>query len=605
MATRKKTPAGITLDELLKSYKDQNLDIPSSVKELISPKIPAPAPTVPTKAKKEETKPPKPKEIEKLKVKGASRESKHNLSEDELYDKAVALVQSEGKMDERILAYRLSISRPLAKKLLERMAEDGFIEQRQTKAESVVQNLVGKNVASKLVKKQPEEEPVKTQEPVVVPKTPQKPAVDPITNNGDLKVIRATTDEIHQFLLGQKKPLGPAMPRTNRGSTFFKSFLGGLTNHGVAEKFFPNKHLHSPTHEKVTPDTPSPLLQKVPIENAHAEIGKLQTNLFQDQQTAQHTKEFVQQEDDAKSNREKLDKIQASLDEMKKKLDTLLGRNSSRGSGIGGLLGSLAGVWNLLKMAWGAIKFIGKNVAKIFREIGKVTAWIASKGWDLLKGGIEKLSKRVLPIIEKIAERVGLAEVGAGALALGATAATAYATDRIAKYEYDRGMAPFKQLEQDYGLKALGNGNFEVNGKKYHNYGDSEVHGDDDLPEQYKTLINAKTGDTRGGTSKRAQDYIKDHQAEFDALKSKPIQPQKALPTALSKVTQDNADLESDSDSNMPVIVVKGGNKTTVLPAQPAPIGVVVSPRNPDASADALNGDLFDLPQGYGSLGRM
>jgi len=596
MANRKKTPAGITLDELLKSFKDQNLDIPPSVKELMNAGKPEPK----TEPKKQTEKKPEDKsKKEKTKVKSASRETKNkDLSEDELYDKAVALIQKEGKMDERILAFRLSISRALAKKLLDRMSEEGLIDRPKSKAETTVQNLVGKNVAAKLVKKQPEFEEPKPTVPYVAPKSVQRPAVAKITNNEDLKIIRASLDEIHQFLLGQKKPLGPAMPRTNKSSSFFKSFLGGLTNKGFAEKVF-SIGKGNPSHERVSKPEKTSLsgVQRIPTENVPSEISKLQTNLSQDQQTAQHTKEFVQQEDDAKSNREKLDKIQASLDEMKKKLDTLLGRRSSNG----GLLGTLANLWNLLKMAWGAIKLIGKNIARVFREIGKVTAWIASRTWGLIKKGVEKL----IPLLERFGPALAeflVTKIGPVA----ATAGIAYATDRIAKYEYDRGMAPFKQLEQDYGLKALGNGNFELNGKKYHNYGDSEVHGPDDLPEQYKTLIEAKTGDTRGGTSKRAQKYISEHQSEFDSLKAKPTQPQKSLLTAFTQATKDNIDLEDEQDSSPQVIVVKGGNKTTVVPApSPNPIGVIVSPRNPDTSADALNGDLFDAPQGYGALGRM
>jgi ribosomal protein S25 len=588
MAARKKTPAALTLEDLLKSYKEQNITIPDSVKEIMEKKGEKPV-EIPKVAEKTPTK--------KQKVKTATKETKDKTqSEEELYDKAVALVQSEGKMDAKILAFRLAISRSLAQKFIDKMAEEGLIEKRPTKTQETVQNLVGKNTASKLIKKQSTEEPVSSPAVTTPFVPPTRPVVSKVQNNEDLKVIRANLDEIHQFFLGQKKPLGPALPRSKKSSNFFKSFLGGLTNDKFAEKFFPHhqlpKHERTKKQEKNTPST----TQRLPLQSVSGELNKFQLGLNQDQQTAEHTKEFVQQEDDAKSFRERLDRIQSSIDDMKKKLDTLLGRKSSAG---GGILGTLANLWNVLKMAWGAIKIIGKTVGTIFKEIGKITKWIAEGTWNTMKNAFKKL----VPYLKTI----GLREIIAGSGAAAATAGLAYATDRIAKYEYDRAAEPFKKLEQDYGLKALGNGNFELNGKNYHNYMDSEVQGKTpDLPDEYKTLITAKTGDMRGGTSKRAQDYIKQHDSEFEALRVKPTQPQKTLPTALSNATKAKDELESDADNEPVVVVVKGGNKTTVIPAsQSNPIGVVVSPRNPEPSADSLNAGIFDTPQGYGSIYRM
>jgi hypothetical protein len=590
----KKTPAALTLDDLLKTLKQQNMTIPDSLKDIAGKKE-----DKPVEKPKEKTpeKIPEKAPIKKPKVNGAKKEAKSKgETDEELYDKAVALIQSEGKMDAKILAFRLTISRPLAQKFLDKMAEEGLIEKRPTKTQETVQNLVGKNVANKLIKKQATEEPPKPSSTTAPYVPPTRPVVSKIQNNDELKFIRANIDEIHEFLLGQKKPLGPALPRTRKSSNFFKSFLGGLTNDKFAEKFFPHNEL--PKHERtIKRDNNKPsVTQRLPTQSVPGELTKLQLGLNQDQQTAEHTKEFVQQEDDAKSFRERLDKIQSSIDDMKKKLDALLGRKSSGGSGV---LGTLANLWNMLKMAWGAIKLIGKTVGSIVKEIGRITKWIAEGTWNSLKNALQK----ALPYLKSI----GLREVIGASGAVAATAGIAYATDRIAKYEYDRAAEPFKKLEQDYGLKAMGNGNFELNGKQYHNYMDNEVQGKTpDLPDEYKKLIDAKTGDTRGGTSRRAQDFIKQHQEEFDALKVKPIQPQKALPTALSIATKAKGDLESEADNEPVVVVVKGGNKTTVVPApQTNPIGVIVTPRNPEPSADSLNAGIFDAPQGYGALYRM
>jgi hypothetical protein len=594
MAAKKKTPAGLNLEDFVKVLKEKNLPIPPEIQHELDQRV---APNEKPKAKTPE--PPKlPAKKPKASVKGASKQGKiKNESEEDLLERARELIEQEGKMDARILAYRLSISRPVAQELLNKIEKDDFTNQSQTKYEespknegkrvhSSLQNFLGKDTAKKLIKQHPNTpgtESVSLQNLPELLNNKEKKKV-PATS-ADIKAIRASVDEIHEYLFGKKKPLGSNLIKSRRRQGgFLKSFVGGLTTDRFAEKVFsgglPKFERAKPTENK-TPST----VERVPTENVPNALSNIQMG-NSDQAQAQHTKEFVQKEEDAKALHQRIDKIQTSIDDMKKKLDTLLGRSGK--NNFGSMLGTIL---QMLGLAWKAIRAIGANVGKVLSQLGKLASTIFSNVWSKLK-----------PILA----RAGFAETGAALGAAVLTAGQALAIDRMAKYEYDRAASPFKKLEQDYGLKALGNGNFELKGKKYHNYGDSEVKGNDDLPEEYKTLINAKTGDTRGGTSKRAQEYIQKHEAEFEALKVKPTQPPRALPTALSKATETNNTLESDKDSSPQVVVVKGGNKTTVVPTpSQSPIGVVVSPRNPEPSADSLNAGLFDAPQGYGAMYRI
>jgi hypothetical protein len=605
---KQKSPGGLRLEDILKSInKNKDLEVPDNIKALMAEHMPQK--TAPSQKGKPATTAAAPKQEpvaasidETFEGKDLNNDKEKPVETKETLP--VATEQNSEQSTQRRVQNKPATRKPIPES---EMKEKKTAAQKQSRrkgngfTQSFLKNFLGKNIANLLIKKSPSS-------------SEDAPAVRE-SKNSDIKQIKADVQEIKSYLIsmGKTEPQKPKRPGVAK--RFASGFFNGLTRSavpsGIKDYMFQRNTAKKVSKPEAKNDTK---IQRIPTQHVPMAVDAAKEQIhneggLSDQKEAEDKKTEVEQEAQHKVTQTKLDKILELLDGIKKK--------SSGGGGIGGLLAALiagvAGLINKLRASvLGYIKTIGewllKKVIASFswlRKLGEAAGWVKKLGAAALEG-------------------VGAAEVVAGAGAVAITAASAYAINKMAKYETDRAMEPAKGLEK-YGLKALGQGKFVLNGKPTTF---------DELPDDYKHLVGAMTGDTRGGFSRKEQEYVKQHADDFKKLEIKqpnvpdvpeaqrgvisrpPEKPQvqrpvaapvpKQLPDKLASASADNNDMKGQATTEPVVVVVKGGNKTTVIPA-PQKSGTVafVQTRNPESTISRLNSSMFDDPAGYSNISRL
>jgi len=554
-----KTPTGVKLDELVSSLRTQNLQIPENIQNLLT-------------------------EQQKAKVeKQQAKKLKHPGSMEEQIKQAMEKTE-KAKEDET--------EKP-KNETVKKTKSNRFGAGTRTFAYHFLKNLVGRDIAGKLIKKTDQE---------ITSDTKPKSS----STQTDLKHIKLLVEEIHDHLLGKGKGIlrtkGPSRYKTFTGS-FKRNFLGHF---GVATKTKPNVEK---AYKEVTPKS----AEKLPVANINED-----TLAAADQSHAAKTKLEVSQAASQKAIQDKLEKIKEDVEKIKKKSSLSIGA-------IGLLLAAaLKKLWSkldslLLKPLWKLLKGMSLTLAGLATKI-------ISKIWQLMKnaakgviGGAKNLIKKGAGAVENFLVDHPIIGMGARALgAAGATAATFLGVQKAADYELNQSLQQgWPMLKKEYGLEPIVSkpGHFLLKGKEVTR---------DNLPDQYKTLIDAYTGDTRGGTAKKAQMEVKQHQSDYDALKitpkvenkpqpqvqkpiaqvQKPMPAPKQAPDRLAVASSTNADLKDKQKSSPEVIVIKGGNKITQAPKQQDQTATVtvIAPRNPESSFSRLSSITYDDPGSYTSL---
>jgi len=620
MARKVGTPTGISLEDLVQGLKNQQLDMSDDIKKILADE---------EERKKEEKQKKVQERAQNKKVQDTPTSSTAETPVKEEKEPESTPKPKSGNTEKPKSGNKDDKKKPDIKK----KKDVGF-------AKSFLQNFVGKDLANKLIRKTPVSFPSSNT-------SSNTSSSGGSSTKNDIKEIKSDIHEIKAILVEKKPSLQTPVKQEKKPSVLdkFASMIAKMSkkpaptrgkvwiNNGQDRRLVKPDEIPSGWYRgmgKKTPKTStvekvqkpslidSKRLNRVPVQHVATEVQKLETNVqndvrtaakpeesvlpkpvdgVSDQQKVENTKQEVAKEAEAKIVHDKLDKILEELDKIKKK------NNQD-------ILGKLGKFGALLASAWSAIKGMSKLLGTVFKKVAQFGKILGSWMSTLAKN----VGKWVTSAVRSLLPRLPAA--GALAGAVGITYLEGKALDWMSNKAYQDELKPFKSLEQKYGLKAEGMGKFDLKGKQY-SY--------EDLPDQYKKLINAYTGDTRTGSAKQAQQYIKEHESDFKALevKSDPkdnVVPKatqvqqptvtplpKQAPRRLMEASVANVDMKRDVQTEPQVVVIKGGNKTTVLPSsqknnQPV---VIVRPRNPEPSLDRYNGSIFDSPSGYYSLYRM
>jgi hypothetical protein len=589
-----KTPGGVSLTELADNFKKQGKEVPPSVQKLLDEHMPAKSVPVAKNAltKNNDN---KRQSVQRAKQAVGQKSVTPEAKEQTPAPATESTVSTTPEQKPTIAGSQEQ--KPVTDQ--EKPTNAGIPSKPNTGfARNFIKNLVGKDLAAKLIKRSSVESKKEDQREE--------------TTSKDIKAVKLTLEDLKKTLEAQGKKIPEKLQRKSSAvkkftSAFASSFkrtavkplekLGYKFERPKAEKIEKPKKIKGETVDKV-PKQIAPLMAA----DLHEKFSQPQIQTSpqeklpvpqknEDQEKAQTVQTEVVHEKEAKAINDKLDLILKELDDIKHK------QHGGMGMGILGMISAaIAGLWKKIKPIFDTVKTILNSVGKIWdvlKRFGSTMARFAAKLGVKIGDTLKGLGKNLL-------EGVGTAEVVAGAGAVAITAAGAYGIDRLAKYETDRAMKPAEAL-QKYGLKALGQGKFVLNGKQT-TY--------DELPDDYKHLVGAMTGDTRGGYSKKEQEYVKEHSDLYKKLEIKTPQVApvpKQLPERVAAASAQNTEMKSAQQSQPNVLVIKGGNTTKVMPSskKSGSLAVQISTRNPESSISRLTSQMFDDPAGYSNISRL
>lgn len=553
-----RTPGGVTLAQLAQGFKNQGLEIPEHIKQLMNEQDQKPA--TPSK-----------KTIDKWE---SSRKAKEEAKTNEAVDKPVKEQSQTPPVEKK---EEVQAPKEETKPQEPSKPDAGF-------ARSFIKNLIGKNLADKLIKRSASEAHQEVRREV--------------SNTKDLKAIRLEMEEIREALLKQGKKSTIKLPQ--RKPSAAKKFTSSFTNafkrtatqpfDKLGYKFVRPKALKM---DKPKKEETKKTADKVPSVIAPAMAAQLQAKLAPqknvDQEKVEQVKTETTKESQMKAMNAKLDKILEELDHIKRK--------GSGGSMLGMIAAGLAGLMGIIKPMWNAVRKLVTDIAKIGSWIAKKlgTAWSAvkevgstvgrvvknavKKGWEVAK----KVAKKGGEVIEEGAAAVG---VGSKALRVGGKALGAAG----AALDVGSGLYDLSQGERQtelHGLDYISPMRLGMRAGEAINQGVSKLTGGEDLSEMISRIPEKVS----------------------DALKPSATKPQpvpKKLPEKVATVSAQNTEMKQTQKSEPQIVLIKGGNKTTVIPQkQTGAVAVSLSTRNPERSISRLNSILFDDPAGYGNTSRL
>jgi len=322
---------------------------------------------------------------------------------------------------------------------------------------------------------------------------------------------------------------------------------------------------------------------------------------------------------------------QEEQEHINKKLDTIETELKKQGTTSGGL-------WMLLGMVlskifeWGK-KLIGGAIKILAKGMERLGAWLLKRlpGGFMrairgIAAGVGSLVKKGLGWVSRLLKSVGLEEL-AGLVGIGSSAvmAAGIVKSQTLVPEHEKEV---QQGLDKYGLKFLGNGRFEKDGKSYWMGMEGNAKpGDTELPEALQHIVNAENlkkidpfhaQQERDWLAKHPDEVKKYEEPQAPSAKS-PVEPASATATGKS-TEEDNADnLDLSSEMNLEGDTAEtGAPSVVVLPTQTVPVPgptngggsdngllALISAHNNEQSVQGYLATIFDHPATYGALSRV
>ena len=242
-------------------------------------------------------------------------------------------------------------------------------------------------------------------------------------------------------------------------------------------------------------------LQRVPMAAVPRAVDQAKTEFAEgqqknaDQAMAAQEKTEEKHDKETKTVHQKLDKIIDDLDHIKRKA-------------VGGTSGLLMGLLAMVGKVW---KWLKNTLWKRLVLLGE---WLGKKLWGALGSLMRAIKNIKMPSLGGAA-RAAVGAFGAAAVNVAAVVGWDAGEKEMNRAKHTRKMTP---LFEKYGLKELGNGKFEIDGKKYKRVGEQGE--EPELPTALENLVTIATEDPRGGRAQNAQKYLSQHKDELDTLEA-------------------------------------------------------------------------------------
>ena len=545
--TTPNTPTGISLKELAAGFKNQNIEIPSNIKELMD----------------KERKPRKPRSSNTANtiVTETSIPSNNNSN----------LVQT---------------------------GQEKLNETKSRKAMyTLLKNLMGKNIANRLMKRNES-----------IQEGDEKFQLSDIkTIKRDVKDIKEFLKKKGRKIdsISKKKEENKEKPR--EAGQFVKGFVGssilpklGYLHRNTLERIEYDK---MNLKQKFTKGfIEGSILPKLGIGNNYiGKKGKKISHAKKDQDNVLKTEQNVIEEHENKNIHEKLNEI---LHELKK-------NKGSGGIGgilpiLAGLASRIKGFFGKFKGIFSIFKLLKNGIPKILTIVKDVGKFLKEKGGGIVRKTVntaKKLGSKLKNALEDAG--IGAPELIAGVGAAAATGAEVWGINKMAEFSYKNAMKHgWPMLKKEYGLEPDPQkfGSFILKGKKVSR---------EDLPDSYKTLIDAYALPYGGAQQKalaKVKSNPKKYQSlridRTNIVQNKKISTPKKLGDA-TKTMVESSSIEPPAET-LPPIVINGGNTTVNAPNKESGTApAILMARNPDQTIHRLNSSIFDDPAGWNSYTKL